>query len=158
MIPEPPAADFTAYLRDSICILQSAVRHYQAGDIAFYRLAALQLRLLLCDTVRRHGRVEDISLLPRVHPACALPPVLPDGHPASADPLPLSAWLMQPLSGADGSVLTIRDLIRRVCDQDGGAHVDPKPQAGLAAFPCRQELIIRLAVQVCSWFDPAQSG
>lgn len=134
-----------AYFHDSQLILRAAVRDYRAGRRAFYRTAALQLRLLLCDTVRRHNRVEDISLLRRVQPDCVLPPLNPDGQPRPGEFLPLSEWVMQPLHGQNGEVLTIRQFIRRVCDQDGGAHVDLKPQAGLSAFPHRAELIIRLA-------------
>ncbi len=136
------------YLRDSIRLLRQAVVSYHAGEVAFYRVAALQLRLLLCDSVRRHDHSEDISLLRRVHPGYVLPPIDGEGHIKTGAPLTLDAWLEQPLHGQNGEILSVRLFIRRVCDQDGGAHVDPKPEAGLAAFPHRADLIIRLAVNL----------
>ena len=134
------------YLRDSIHILRQAVVAYHAGEVAFYRVAALQLRLLLCDSVRRHDHSEDISLLRRIHPDYVLPPIDGESHMKTGAPLTLDAWLEQPLYGQNGQALCVRQFIRRVCDQDGGAHVDPKPQTGLAVFPHRADLIIRLAV------------
>ncbi len=147
---EMQGGTFSTYFRDSVFLLQSAIQHYRAGEKAFYRIAALQMRLLLCDAVRRHNQVEDISLLPKIQPRCVLPPVSPDGRPDLGRSLPLADWLSQPLSGLEGKQMSIRDFIRRVCDQDGGAHVDPKPKAGLENFPNRAELIILLAEQVCN--------
>ena len=96
------------------------------GRRPFYRVAALQLRLLLCDTTRRHYRVVNIAVLPQLFPGLDLPEVGPGGKR-----LPLKDWLAQPVPGQADQALTIRQFIRRVCDQDGGAHVDFKPEAGL---------------------------
>ncbi len=40
-------------------------------------------------------------------------------------------WLQQPAE--NGAELTVRQMIRRICDVDGGAHVDPKPVNGIPA-------------------------
>jgi hypothetical protein len=45
--------------------------------------------------------------------------------------LDIETWLDLPVAG--NSRLTIRTLIRRVCDLDDGAHVDIKPLAGSPA-------------------------
>jgi hypothetical protein len=92
----------------------------------FYRVAAAQLRLLLCDTTRRHGQVADISLARRLWPDLRLPTLGAKIETVETD-LPLIEWLAQPVPGG----ITLRRLIRLVCDQDGGAHVDPHPDAGL---------------------------
>lgn len=86
----------------------------------------MQLRLLLCDTTRRHNRVVDIAVLPQIIPDLDLPALGPGGKR-----LLLNDWLAQPIPGLADQALTVRQLIRRVCDQDGGAHVDFKPEAGL---------------------------
>lgn len=120
-------AELESYLRDALEILRASLTLARGEQPAFYRVAAAQLRLLLCDTTFRHNRQEEIALLPRLRPTLALPPLTTrGGFDFSAAPIPLAAWLEQPLP--DG--LTIRLLIRRVCDQDGGAHVDLHPHAG----------------------------
>lgn len=125
-----------AYTRDALHLLQRSVQLAAGGETAFYRVAAMQLRLLLCDTTRRHGRSEPTALAPRLLPELKLPPVLPNGKPdRTRAPLPLNNWLDQPLPDGDPSAISLRTLIRRVCDQDGGAHVDPRPHAGLADIP-----------------------
>jgi hypothetical protein len=118
-----PRQILLAYARDSLEILRLSLQLCRQDRRPFYRVAALQLRLLLCDTTRRHGQVMDIALLPRLIPKLDLPALDPGGHR-----LPLEDWLAQPVPGL---ALTVRQLIRRVCDQDGGAHVDFKPEAGL---------------------------
>jgi|APHig6443717497_1056834.scaffolds.fasta_scaffold334285_2 hypothetical protein len=142
-----------SYLHDTILILQAAIRHYHQGDKIFYRVAALQLRLLLCDSAHRHNRKEDISLLPILFPAFTLPPLLPDAAPMDGAHLLLSEWLAQPVIDLAGDRLTIREFIRRVCDQDGGAHVDPKPATGLISYPNRDKMIIGIAELVCSTLE-----
>lgn len=115
-----------AYLEDSLHILTASLEQVENGAAPFYRVVALQLRLLLCDSSRRHNRLEDSSLAEQLFPDLALPALTPPHAP-----LPLAQWLEQP--AAPG--LSVRQLIRRVCDQDGGAHVDPHPQAGLPDLP-----------------------
>jgi hypothetical protein len=112
-----------AYARDSLEILRHSLQLCEQGQRPFYRVAALQLRLLLCDTTRRHNQVTDIALLPQLIPTLDLPAISP-----GEKRLLLDDWLAQPIPGQP---LSVRQLIRRVCDQDGGAHVDFKPEAGL---------------------------
>jgi hypothetical protein len=115
-----------AYARDSIDILNYSLQLCRQGRRPFYRVAALQLRLLLCDTTRRHDQVVDIAVLPQINPDLELPEIAPGVRKLS-----LKDWLAQPIPGQPDQALTVRQLIRRVCDQDGGAHVDFKPEAGL---------------------------
>ena len=118
-----------AYAQDSLEILKHSLHLFRQGRRPFYRVAALQLRLLLCDTTRRHNQVVDIAVLPQLIPNLELPAFGPGGTK-----LPLKDWLAQPIPVQPDQALTIRLLIRRVCDQDGGAHVDFKPSAGLASL------------------------
>lgn len=115
-----------AYAQDSLEILKHSLHLFRQGRRPFYRVAALQLRLLLCDTTRRHNQVADIAVLPQLIPNLDLPAVDSGGKR-----LLLRDWLAQPIPGQPDQALTVRQLIRRVCDQDGGAHVDFKPEAGL---------------------------
>ncbi len=118
-----------AYARDSLEILKHSLLLVRQGQSPFYRVAAVQLRLLLCDTTRRHNQVVDIAVLPQILPGLELPAIAPSGKK-----LLLSDWLAQPIPGQANQVLTVRQLIRRVCDQDGGAHVDFKPEDGMAGL------------------------
>ena len=150
-----PAVDLRSYLSGTWRSLSRSLELYHQGEAEFYRVVALQLRLLLCDTTRRHGRQVDISLLGRLWPELELHPLSAGCFDRSLPPLPLDRWLSQALPAA-GAALTIRQLIRRVCDQDGGAHVDPKPQAGLAALPDHPAWIVKigeyLAAEICARF------
>lgn len=120
------------YALDSLKILETSLKLVEQGRPEFYRVAALQLRLLLCDTTRRHNRVVDISLARRIWPDLRLHPLGTGGFfDASLNPISLSGWLAQLLPLDSVQALNLRDLIRRVCDQEGGAHVDLKPEAGL---------------------------
>ena len=97
------------------------------GVPEFYRVIALQLRLLLCDSTRRHNQTVDISLVPRVLPDLKFHPLNSVGEfDHDLPPMALEAWLAQPLPIKATSPVTIRLLIRQVCDQDGGAHVDQR--------------------------------
>ena len=134
-----------AYTLDALSILQHCLE--LSGDCpAFYRVAALQMRLLLCDTTRRHGQVVSIATLPRLLPDLRLPAMDAAGRPDERILFPLSEWLNTPISAASAPV-TPRQLIRCVCDQDGGAHVDLKPQANLRYLPSEETAlwIYRLA-------------
>jgi hypothetical protein len=149
-----PNPSLQTYVRDSLEILRQSVDLYQQGHIEFYRVAALQLRLLLCDTTRRHNQIVDISLLPRLVPGLKLAPIGMKGINNPDLPLlTLQEWLSQPLPLDTGLPITIRQLIRQVCDQDGGAHVDLKPDARLAQFNQRAEWIIHIARVLVSGFD-----
>jgi hypothetical protein len=69
--------------------------------------------------------------MPILFPDLKLLRLSEDCRPLLSEPkIDLQTWLD---SQADpDSSLTIRQLIRRVCDIDGGAHVDIKPQAGIS--------------------------
>ena len=117
------------YTRGALDILRASLQHMQSGQPAFYRAAAVQLRLLLCDSTRRHNRRVNLALLPQVAPTLRLPRLTLLGEPDETQPpLPLAEWLEQPLAPPGGAPLIVSRLIRLVCDRDGGAHVDPNPQ------------------------------
>lgn len=115
------------YAADALRILRRSLDLVEAGETAFYRVAALQLRLLLCDSTRLHNRVIGTALLPRIIPGLHLPVLDPHGQ-AQAGDLALQAWLEQELE-IGGGRMSVRHLIRAVCDQDGGAHVDMRGEA-----------------------------
>jgi hypothetical protein len=135
-----------AYAQDTCRILATSLELARRSRPAFYRVCAAQLRLLLCDTTRQHGEVVNVSLLPRLYPDISLRPLKQAGSPKNGlfdlqqAPIPLADWLQQRLDlefiihAQTGSrdEWTIRHLIRQVCDHDGGAHVDPRPNSGLA--------------------------
>ncbi len=135
------------YLHDSLSILAASISLARGEQPAFYRVAALQLRLLLCDTTRRHGSIVNISLLPRLRPGLALHPLGEDGFDRTRRPIPLAEWLEQPLPLPEPEPPTVRNLIRRVCEQDGGAHVDPRASVPLPAGEYRA-WILRIAGEV----------
>ncbi len=140
----PSNPSLKACITESLEILSTAVEFYHQGRRSFYRIAALQLRLLLCDTTRRHNKIVEISLLSQAKSNLLLPPIREDGSPdLNAPYLPLPAWLAQPLPAAKH--LDIRLFIRRICEQDGGAHFDPKPESGVFDIPQRDEWIIHIA-------------
>ncbi|MCJ7625360.1 MAG: hypothetical protein MUO76_17825 [Anaerolineaceae bacterium] len=133
------------YAENAITILKHCIQLYQDGCMPFYRVAALQLRMLLCDTTRRHAKIINIALIPRLIPDLTLPPIGVDGEPDHKIlPISLPEWLTQELPAE--TPMTIRELIRRVCDQDGGAHVDPKPVAGLSNLEAYETWIIRIGI------------
>jgi len=147
------------YGQDALKILRTSLNLMDQGQPEFYRVAALQLRLLLCDTTRRHGRSVDISLASRLWPDLRLHPFGPlDQFDPALPPLPLNEWLKQPLPGGAGRTLTLRLLIRRVCDQDGGAHVDEKPRAGLHNVADVPGWIYRVASEVLSALEMGEVG
>jgi hypothetical protein len=139
-----PNNDF-AYARDSLRILEQNLNLYRQGSRECYRVIAIQLRLLLCDTNRVHGRRMDIALIPRLIPDLQLGSLdLTDRPGPSEDPrvipinevvkLPLQAWLAQEITVLEGKRISVRDFIRLVCEQDGGAHVDPRPLTSLRGW------------------------
>ena len=133
------------YLLDSLEILRTAIDQYKQGNTPFYRVAALQLRLLLCDTTRRHGKIVDISLLSRILPDLNIPALKSDKSlDQDLHPLTLKNWLEQPIPDTEASTLSIRQFIRSLCDQNGGAHVDPKPNTNQITISNRENLIITI--------------
>jgi hypothetical protein len=125
------------YARDALSLLEANLRLYRQGQHPCYRVAALELRLLLCDTTRIHSRMVDISLAGRLWPELRLHRLSPaaDRLEFESDPpsLDRTAWLAQPLLSPESSPLTLRGLIRLVCDRDGGAHVDPRDGSPIPA-------------------------
>ena len=112
---------------DSLEIIRQSLQLVYSGNTAFYRVIALQLRMLLCDTTRRHGKIVDLSLLPEILPDLKMHAMDGSGQPVTdGAALSLMEWLQQKLNVNESSSLTIRQFIRQVCDQDGGAHYDPK--------------------------------
>ena len=130
------------YTRSALRILRRSLELARGPEPDFYRVAALELRLLLCDTTRQHERVVDVSLIPRLWPDKLWPALGADGQFTASPALSLPAWLEQPFP--PGS-LTIRQLIRRVCDQDGGAHVDLREQALPLDPQSAREIILQIA-------------
>jgi len=120
------------YTSDSINILEGSLKMIRNGNPAFYKVVAVELRTLLCDSTRRHNEIVDISLASRLAPHLSLHPISQEGSFDHSLPrLPLAEWLQQPLPASIEPPITIRELIRKVCDQEGGAHVDPKPEGRL---------------------------
>jgi len=79
-----------------------------------------------------------------VIPELMLLPVDPTGAPQSDRlPVDLKTWLNLPV--VSGSDLTIRQLIRHVCDSDGGAHVDIKPLADLPGMGDLHQWMINIS-------------
>lgn len=159
-----------AYAAETIRNIADIVNLYWKGHASIYRLAAVQLRLLLCDTQDRGKK--DISLALRVNPNLKLHqmknrlntekieqhrkeqeslvgeplgpatylPFTQFGTPGpirfkifSLDKplIPVSEWLEQIIAINRGYIISIRELIRSVCDKDGGAHLDAKPNETL---------------------------
>lgn len=119
------------YTRDAVNILDHSLQLYESGHESFYRVAAAQLRILLCDTTYRHDHQEDIAIVPILFPALRLHRLDESCQPKlQEEPVDLQTWLDSAAGGESG--FSLRQLIRRVCDTDGGAHVDIKPQAGIS--------------------------
>ncbi|HBF41820.1 MAG TPA: hypothetical protein DDW19_08680 [Anaerolineaceae bacterium] len=131
------------YTLDAASILRHSVLLIERGEQSFYRVAAAQLRILLCDTTFRHNQVEEIAVLPILFPDMQLPALDPVLEGDQTRRMPLREWLDQPASSC--SNLTVRQVIRRICDVDGGAHVDPKPVNGIPTGCDQVEWILRIA-------------
>jgi hypothetical protein len=150
-----------AYTRDALHILEHNLRLYREGASECYRAAAAQLRLLLCDTNRIHERLVDISLVPRLFPDLHLAALREGPPPSPADPgelnfqpgpgsLSLAEWLAQEIPIPSGGRISLRELIRTVCEQDGGAHVDQRPVAWLRGWEERGARIAELGTYILS--------
>lgn len=144
MTSQPLLLDYT---RDAAEILRRCVELYDRGETVFYRVMAVELRLLLCDSTRLHNAPLDLALLPALYPDLTLP-ALDDGAP-----LLLETWLEQPVSTSGGAHLTARQLIRQVCDQDGGAHVDRRARMAVEGTEKRARLIRAAAGVVLDALD-----
>jgi hypothetical protein len=153
------------YARDALRILERNLGLYRRGEWECYRVVAAELRLLLCDTNRIHDRLVDISLVPRLFPDLALgsqaviaaaeapgePRLVFQPAPAA---LPLQDWLAQELLAPWGKPVSLRELIRTVCEQDGGAHVDPRALADLRTWKERAGHIVAIGEYIASVLAP----
>ena len=154
--PNRLSALLDTYLTDSLSILHGSLDMARAGHAEFYRVVALQLRLILNDTTRRHEEIVDISLAARLFPDLALARLEGEGT------LPLVEWLDQSVPQAGEPVpegneaVTVRRLIRQVCDQDGGAHVDPHPRTGINSFDGRAGAILQLGELTAAAIEQAR--
>lgn len=139
MSSESDRQRLVCYARDAAVILEHSLGLCKAGQPYFYRVVAVQLRLLLCDTTRQHGRMIPTALAPRLWPDLRLTSLNED--PTRRNYLPLDAWLEQKLPQVG---LTVRQFIRYVCDRDGGAHVDLRSHVRLIYVLPSEEWICRL--------------
>lgn len=109
------------YLQDSLSILAESTRLAREGSPAFYRVVAVELRLLLCDSTRVHKEWMDISLVSQLYPK--LKWSTEGWGEGTSKFVKIPDWLELPAMTDDPQHRTIRKLIRQVCDLDGGAHV-----------------------------------
>jgi hypothetical protein len=110
-----------SYFHDALSILGDSIDLAKGRKPTYYRVVALQLRLLLCDTTRAHDREMNISLVPQLYPELTISSEgFGEGEPVE---LPLKEWLELPAMVGDPQHRSIRKLIRQICDLDGGAHV-----------------------------------
>ena len=131
------------YTQDAVNILDHSLQLYEEGHESFYRVVAAQLRILLCDTTFRHNKQEDIAVLPILVPGLRLHLLNENAEPLRGEAVvDLQTWLDLPAGAKTG--LTIRQLIRRVCDVDGGVHVDIKPLAGIPDQEVARQWIINI--------------
>ncbi len=132
------------YARDAARILRRSAALFDAGEIAFYRVMAVELRLLLCDSTRIHDARVDLSVLPGLFPDLVIP-ALDRGTADEGRVLPAAAWLEQTVEPDGSTRVSLRQLIRQVCDQDGGAHVDRRGDPGHPRLHASRARLIRAA-------------
>lgn len=124
-----------------------------SGQPAFYRVAAAQLRLLLCDTTLRHNRTMEISLARRLLPGLALHPFSGGVFERRLPRLSLEDWLAQPALREGETAVTIRQVIREVCDREGGVHVDLRAHPSLEVLEQHRLLILCIGDYVLGELD-----
>lgn len=115
------------YLQDVLIILDESLHLACSNSPIFYRVVALELRILLCDSTRRHNEIMDLALLPVLRPDLKLP-VLSDKK-ESPMLVSLEDWLKSVPDPQYLPAWTMRRIIRWTCDHDGGAHVDPQKES-----------------------------
>ena len=91
-----------------------------------------------------------------------LPPISRTGEPSPCDELlPLKTWLAQPIRSTAKETMSIRQFIRIICDQDGGAHLDHKPNTNLTGIIDREEKMISIGIAfllgINRWLDQTGS-
>lgn len=142
--------ELVKFARGALEILRESIALYDRGQIVFYRVMAVELRLLLCDTTRRHDESVDLSLLRRLLPDLTLPELDEAGEFRQEGGLRVGEWLDQEISLERGQQVTLRQLIRQVCDQDGGAHLDRRRRSGLQAGSGQQAWMRKTAWAVAA--------
>lgn len=115
----PHVEMYREYIRDSLKLIRLALDEVARGEVPAYRIIAVQLRMLLCDRKREHNQMTDSALLPLVIPSVHLNALQPD-----LLPMPLNDWLDQVIHLSENDSTTIREMIKTICERDGGAHVD----------------------------------
>jgi hypothetical protein len=147
MMVEPDRELLLDYAQDSALILHEALQQIDFCHFHFYRVAAVQLRLLLCDTARLHDKAISTALAARLWPDLRLRPLSRE----NPELFGLNEWLNQKMPDCD---LSIRQFIRRVCDQDGGVHVDIRKTNQLPALKQNVNWIFNLSCIVLEALDP----
>ncbi len=147
MMVEPGRDQLLDYAQDAVFILHEALQQIDFCHFHFYRVAAVELRLLLCDTARLHNRTIQTALAARLWPDLQLRALTWD----DSELLGLNDWLNQKMPDNDFS---IRQFIRRVCDQDGGVHVDIRKINQLPAQKRIVKWIYRVSSIVLEALDP----
>ncbi|HEY3345585.1 MAG TPA: hypothetical protein VGJ97_11695 [Anaerolineaceae bacterium] len=66
--------------------------------------------------------------------------------------------MAQEITVPKGKPLSVRDFIRLVCEQDGGAHVDPRPAASLREWKGRAEQMALLGEALLDAMQPILRG
>lgn len=147
MMAEIDRGQLMDYAQDAAMILHEALRQVGLCNFHFYRVAAVQLRLLLCDTARLHNRTIPTALVARLWPDLRLRSLSWE----NPDLLGLDEWLNQKMPENDFSV---RQFIRRVCDRDGGVHVDIRSNLQLPSQTRTIDLIFRVSSIALEALDP----
>jgi len=148
-----PEGDKLEHLRKQIKFISKSSREYDSGDIDEARRIAGHIRALVHDTPKSHSILgqlggKDIpfcdTAIPReigavgsyqglvgmelsVNPRWGWMPLVFTSKEPIEDWLPFDEWWNAViLDDEQGIVFTRRDIVLAVCNQDGGAHVDPE--------------------------------
>ena len=93
-----------------------------------------------------------------VNPGLRLQPLNARGEfDLALEPLALDAWLAQTVPLASGGTIILKEMVRRVCDQDGGAHVDPRARAGLQGMDSAPGWICKIGAEARRALEKADS-
>jgi hypothetical protein len=133
-------------------LMSELVSQYKAGKLLFYRPVAVLLRMLCCDTTRRHGQVLSIALIPQIFPDLLFPAL---EQPDTV--IPLETWLKQEVGQKKTGSIPLQELIRLVVDRGAGAHYDPAPGFQSAFEEYAQQTIIRAAENILSVIQTHQA-
>jgi hypothetical protein len=148
-----PQGDVLEHLKKQIRFISSSSRGYDAGDIDEARRIAGHIRALVHDTSKSHSILgqlgkKDIlfsdSMFPKDPSAIGpyqglvgmemsfnprwgwMPRLFADENPVENKKPFDDWWNAVILDDKHGIIFTRRDIVLAVCNQDGGAHVDPE--------------------------------